>query len=126
MPLPWRKAPEQGTPFNELIMGSTTAETPGVNTTAQGSAEAKTAVAGSDKAIGYVGFIYANGDKIGVLDIDGVGPDVKNIKDGAYKLNRHLYLYTFDQPTPCAQKFIDFMAGPEGQKVAQENGFIPL
>jgi len=112
--------------FNELVMGSTTAETPGVSTSAQGSAEVKTAVTGSDKAIGYIGFSYAESGDIGVLKYEGVNPDVKNIKSGSYPLNRHLYFYTFGQPTSCAQKFIDFVLSADGQKLAEENGFIAL
>ncbi len=111
--------------FNEDIMGSKSAETPGVSTVAAGSAEVKTAITGSDKAIGYLGFSYIKGD-IGALTLDGVVPSVQTIKDGTYKLHRHLYLYTFGEPTACAQKFIDFVTGAEGQKVAEENGFIPL
>jgi phosphate transport system substrate-binding protein len=42
--------------FDEVIMGDKGAETPGVDTVALGSAEVKTALAGSDKAIGYLGF----------------------------------------------------------------------
>jgi len=112
--------------FNELIMGSTTAETPGVSTTAQGSAEVKTAVTGSDKALGYIGFSYAESGDLGALKYEGVSPDVKNIKSGSYPLARHLYFYTFGQPTSCAQKFVDFVLSSEGQKIAEENGFIPL
>ncbi|VVB62726.1 PBP superfamily domain protein [uncultured archaeon] len=112
--------------FNELVMGSTTAETLGVSTVAAGSAEVKTAVTGSDKAIGYIGFSYAEGGDLGVLTYEGVSPNVKNIKTGSYPLHRHLYFYTWGQPTPCAQKYIDFVIGPEGQKIAEENGFIPL
>jgi phosphate transport system substrate-binding protein len=112
--------------FNELIMGSTTAETPGVSTIAQGSAEVKTAVTGSDKAIGYLGFSYAESVDLGVLKYEGVTPAVENIKSGSYPLNRHLYFYTFGQPTSCAQKFIDFVLSADGQKLAEENGFIAL
>ncbi len=112
--------------FNELIMGSTTAETPGVSTVAQGSAEVKTAVTGSDKAIGYVGFSYAESGDLGVLTYEGVKPAVQNIKSGSYPLARHLYFYTWGSPTSCAQKFIDFVLSADGQKIADENGFIPL
>lgn len=112
--------------FNELIMGSTTAETPGVKTVGQGSAEVKTAVTGSDNAIGYVGFSYAETGDVGVLTYEGVSPDAKNIKSGSYPLARHLYLYTWGQPTSCAQKFIDFVLSADGQKIADENGFIPI
>lgn len=112
--------------FNELIMGSTTAETPGVKTTSMSSAEVKTAVTGSDNAIGYVGFSYAKSGDVGVLKYEGISPDVKNIKSGSYPLARHLYFYTWGQPTPCAQKFIDFVLSSEGQKIADENGFVPI
>ncbi len=112
--------------FNELVMGSTTAETPGVSTVAAASSEVKTAVTGSDKAIGYVGFSYAESGDLGALAYEDVKPDVKNIRSGSYPLARHLYFYTWGQPTPCAQKFIDFVIGPEGQKIADENGFIPM
>ncbi|VVB72150.1 PBP superfamily domain protein [uncultured archaeon] len=112
--------------FNELVMGSTTTETPGVSTVAQGNSEVKTAVTGSDKAIGYVGFSYAKGGDLGVLKYEDVMPAVENIKSGSYPLNRHLYFYTWGQPTPCAQKFIDFVLSTPGQKIAEENGFIPL
>ena len=112
--------------FNEDIMGDKSAETPGVNTVAAGNAEVKTAIIGSDKAIGYLGFDYIQGGNIRGLTLDGVAPSVQTIKDGTYKLHRQLFLYTFGEPTPCAQKYIDFVTGPEGQKVAEENGFIPL
>lgn len=112
--------------FNELVMGSTSAETPGVNTNAAGNAEVKTAITGSDKAIGYLGFSYAESGDLGVLTYEGVSPDVKNIKSGSYPLARHLYFYTLGEPTSCAQKFIDFVLSAEGQKIAEENGFIPV
>jgi len=112
--------------FNELVMGSTTAETPGVSTAAGSNAEVKTAITGSNKAIGYIGFSYAKSGDLGVLTYEGVKPDVRNIKSGSYPLARHLYFYTWGNPTPCAQKFIDFVIGSEGQKIAEENGFIPV
>lgn len=112
--------------FNEDIMGDKAAETPGVSTTAMGSAEIKTAIVNADNAIGYLGFSYASGGNIEPLSLDGVMPSIQSIKDGSYKLHRHLYFYTFGEPTPCARKFIDFVTSPEGQKIAEENGFIAL
>jgi phosphate transport system substrate-binding protein len=112
--------------FNEDIMGDKIAETPGVSTVAAGNAEVKTAIVGSDKAIGYLGFNYVQGGNIRALTLDGVAPSTQTIKDGTYELHRQLFLYTLGEPTPCAQKFIDFVTGPEGQKVAEENGFIPI
>jgi phosphate transport system substrate-binding protein len=111
--------------FNELIMGSTKAETK-ESTVAQGSAEVKTSIVGSDKAIGYVGFSYIQDDAIKAVVLDGVMPTIQSIKDGSYLLHRHLYFYTFGDPKPGAKVFIDFVTGKDGQKIAQENGFIPL
>ena len=112
--------------FNELVMGSATAETPGVKTVALSSSEVKTAITGSDKAIGYLGFSYAESGDLGALTYEGVSPNVNNIKSGSYPLARHLYFYTWGQPTSCAQKFIDFVLSAAGQKIADDNGFVPI
>jgi phosphate transport system substrate-binding protein len=112
--------------FLEDIMGDKKAETPGVNTVASSNAEVRTALTGSDKAIGYLGFSYAEDGALGVISLDGVVPTAKTIKDGSYELNRKLYFYTFGDAAPGAEAFIKFMTGSEGQKVAEENGFVPL
>lgn len=112
--------------FNEDIMGSKAAETPGVNTVAGSNAEVRTAITGSDKAIGYLGFSYAEDGQVGMITLDGVAPSAGTIKDGSYELARKLYFYTFGDATAGSQAFIDFMTGAEGQKVADEYGFVPL
>lgn len=112
--------------FNEEIMGNKGAETPGVNTVASSNAEIRTALTGSDKAIGYLGFSYAEDGSVGAITLDGVKPTVATIKDGSYELNRKLYFYTFGDAKAGAKAFIDFMVGSKGQKVAEENGFVPL
>jgi len=112
--------------FNEDIMGSKAAETPGVNTVTSSNAEVRTAITGSDKAIGYLGFSYAEDGSVGVITLDGVKPTKETIKSGSYELNRKLYLYTFGEAKPGAKAFIDFMTGSEGQKIAEENGFVAL
>lgn len=112
--------------FNEDIMDDKKAETPGVNTVAGSNAEIRTALTGSDKAIGYLGFSYAEDGAVGMITLDGVKPTAETIKDGSYELARKLYFYTFGDATAGAQAFIDFMVGDEGQKVAEEYGFVPL
>lgn len=111
--------------FNEIVLGSRDAETPGVNTVAMGGAEVKTAISGSNKAIGYLGFNYLGGRVAGIA-FDGVMPTYENIKLDLYELQRHLYFYTFGKPSAGAQAFIDFVQGPEGQKIAAEEGFISI
>jgi len=112
--------------FNEVIFGNITVETPGVDTVALGSAEVKTAIAGSDKGIGYLGFSYAEGDNIRTVSLDGVMPSVKSIRNGSYELGRPLFLYSFNRPKPGAIAFIRFVQSPLGQKIGEENGFIPV
>ncbi len=112
--------------FNEDIMGNKAAETPGVNTVANSNAEVRTAITGSDKAIGYLGFSYAEDGSVGVVTLDGVKPTKETIKKGSYELNRKLYFYTFGGAKPGAKAFIDFMTRSRGQKIAEENGYVTL
>jgi phosphate transport system substrate-binding protein len=112
--------------FNEDIMDDKKAETPGVNTVAGSNAEIRTALTGSDKAIGYLGFSYAEDGAVGMITLDGVKPTAETIKDESYELARKLYFYTFGDATKGAQAFIDYMMGEDGQKVAEEYGFVPL
>jgi phosphate transport system substrate-binding protein len=112
--------------FDEIILGNKKAETPGVKTIAMSSAEVKTAISGSDRAIGYLGYSYIQGEGIGVIALDGEQMTIETIKHGSYPLARKLYLVTFGAPTPGAKSYIDFLSGPYGQKIAEENGFIPV
>ena len=112
--------------FDEDILGSRSAETPGVSTVANSNAEVATAVSGSNKAIGYVGYNYVRGVSMKVVPVDGVLPTLRTIKDGSYGLGRKLYLVSNGNPTQGARTFIDFVLGGQGQEIALENGFIPL
>lgn len=110
--------------FNEAVLEDVMAETPGVDTVAYSGAEVKTAISGSDRAIGYVGFNYLGGGVQGIA-FNGIVPSYENIKLDIYELKRDLYFYTFGDPSPGARAFIDFVMGPEGQRIAAEEGFIP-
>lgn len=111
--------------FNEIIMGSREAETPGVSIEALDSSEVKAAIVGSDKAIGYLGYSYVKTGGVRAISLDGVPPTIENIRSGRYRLARKLYFCTFGDPTPGAKAFIDFVLGPEGRRIAEEHGFIP-
>ncbi len=110
--------------FNEIVLGSSGAETPGVDTVAMGAAEVKTAISGSDRAIGYLGFNYLGGDVVGIA-YNGISPTYGNIRLDIYELHRHLYFYTFENPSEGAMQFIEFVLGPEGRRIAADEGFIP-
>lgn len=111
--------------FNEIIMGSAAAETPGVSIEAMDSSEVKTAILGSDRAIGYLGYSYVKTGGVMPIALDGVHPTMDNIRSGNYTLARKLYFYTFGEPTAGAKTFIEFVLGPHGRRIAEMNGFIP-
>ncbi len=127
MILPVARIPGSGTgdTFNERIMGSSRAETEGVEVNAMENAEIKTLIVQSDKAIGYLGIGYAKTGDIRPLAIDGVSPSAENVKSLAYKLSRPLYLYTWDGTSEAEAEFINFVLGPEGQRIMEEEGFFP-
>ena len=112
--------------FNEIIMGSKEAETPAVSYDAGESSEVKFSTQRSDNAIGYMGYSFVMTGDTKVISLDGVQPTIENIKNGTYPLARKLYFITLGEPSPGAKAFIDYILSPEGQKIAVENGFIPI
>ncbi len=112
--------------FLEDIFGDKKAETPGVNSYEGSSSGIKTAITGSDKAIGYLGYSYSLSGNLGAIGLDGVQPSPETIKNKTYALSRALYLVTFGDAKSGAEAFINFCKGTEGQKIASSNGFITL
>ncbi|MDD1734838.1 MAG: phosphate ABC transporter substrate-binding protein [Methanothrix sp.] len=111
--------------FNEIIMGSREAETPGVAYDSGESSEVKFSTQRSDNAIGYMGYSFVMRGDARVISLDGIDPTIENIKNGSYPLARKLYFVTLGQPSPGAGAFIDYILSPEGQQIAIDNGFIP-
>jgi len=84
------------------------------------------AVAGNPRALGYVGYGYLT-DTIKTLTVDGIEGTIPNAKSGQFPISRKLYKYVNELKYSAeAQKYIDFVMGPEGQKLVQEAGFIPV
>ena len=81
------------------------------------------AVAGNKYAIGYVGLGYLN-DSLKGLKVGGIMASGKTAKDGSYPVARELYMFTPGEPAGAAKAYIDFVKGPEGQKIAEEEGFV--
>ncbi|HNX39672.1 MAG TPA: phosphate ABC transporter substrate-binding protein [Methanothrix sp.] len=112
--------------FHEVVMGSKEAEAPGVIIESADSSEVKTAIQGSDNAIGYMGYSYVMRGDTKVLSLDGVYPSIENIKNGTYPIARKLYFVTLGDPSAGSRAFIDYVLSTEGQQIATENGFIPV
>ena len=84
----------------------------------------RTKVNSENNAIGYLSFGYTEGLK--TISIGGVVPTVENGQNGKYPIVRRLYFLTKSIPTGVVKAYIDFCRGPEGQSIAQKEGYIPL
>ena len=82
-------------------------------------------VAKTPGAIGYVGLGYLT-DSVKPLKIDGVVPGRDTVLSGKYPVSRPLFMYTNGSPKGAVKEFIDFVTGPEGQKIVDEEGFVAL
>ena len=83
------------------------------------------AVSGSDVGIGYVGLGYVS-DETPALKINGISPSAATIKDESYPISRSLHMYTNGAPTDAVEEFLNFVMGPDGQAIVEEEGFISI
>ncbi len=90
----------------------------------------------SKGGIGYVGLAYAKrAAKEGTIHIVAVsrkaGEEAIPASDEAvasekYPIFRYLYCYTAGKPTGLAKAFLDFVKGPEGQKIVEKIGYVAV
>jgi phosphate transport system substrate-binding protein len=92
------------------------------------------AVEGSDDALGWVGFAFAEGaDGVKLLAVDGgegcVPPTVETIADGSYPISRPLYLYVNPdkaEENPAVAAFVDFYLSDAGVSAVSDVGYVEL
>lgn len=82
-------------------------------------------VAQTPQGIGYVGLGYITSD-VKALDIDGVKADKETVLSNKYPISRPLFMYTNGTPQGAVKSFLDFVLGAEGQKLAEEEGFVAI
>lgn len=86
----------------------------------------------SDKAIGYSVYYYANSmyskDTVKFIHVDGIEPNNENISNGKYPFTSAYYaVLKKDEPKDSnARKLLSFLLSVEGQKLAEESGYVPL
>lgn len=76
-------------------------------------------------AIGYVGLGYLT-DDVKVIEVDGVAASIDSALDGSYVLSRGLYMYSNGEPADVMKAYLDWILGPEGQKIVEDQGFVPV
>lgn len=96
-----------------------------------GSKEVVELVGNTPTAIGYSGMGYASGH-VKMLAVvqkageKGVLPSVENTQKKTYPLARSLLIYTLGEPQGAVKKYIDWMMSEQGQKIVEDNGYVPL
>jgi len=76
--------------------------------------------------VGYIGLAYTKASGIKVVPIDGASPSKESVLAKSYPYARPTFFYTNGEPTGVAKEFIDFTVGPEGQKIVEQVGFVPI
>ncbi|MBI5592706.1 MAG: phosphate ABC transporter substrate-binding protein [Deltaproteobacteria bacterium] len=82
-------------------------------------------VTNNPNAIGYIGLGYLD-KSVKALTANGIVGSKETTLNKTYPISRPLYMYT---PVPAAgdvKNFLDFVMSDKGQKLVEEEGFIPL
>ena len=82
-------------------------------------------VAQDEYAIGYLS-LGSLDDSVKAVKVDGSEATAENIKNGSYKISRPFNIATKEDLSDAAQDFEDFILSTEGQKVVEDNKYIPL
>lgn len=88
---------------------------------------AKTTVATTPGAIGYVSFDSVD-DTVKTLKVGGVEISTDTIKDGSYTLQRPFVMVTKEgaELSDAAQAFLDYVLSDEGQEVCVQVGLVSI
>lgn len=82
-------------------------------------------VSTNPNAIGFVSLAEIRDNNVKILTIDNVKANKESVNDGSYPLQRS-FLFLTKNPEEKTSKFIDWILSPEGQKIVEENGLIPV
>lgn len=85
----------------------------------------KTSVASNDAAIGYISLGVLD-NTVKALKVDGIEATVDNVKAETYTVFRPFLMVTKGEPKPLAKAFIDYILSADGQKIVEEEKFIPV
>lgn len=81
-------------------------------------------------SLGYSFRYYASkmnqNENLQLLSVNGIAPTVENIRNGSYPFSVSVYMVTARQPTPNTQKLMDWFLSPQGQKLVEDVGYVPV
>ena len=76
--------------------------------------------------VGYVGLAYMKAGGIKVVPIDGELPTQQSVIAHKWPYARPTFYYTNGDPQGAAREFLQFTIGPDGQKIVDRVGFVPI
>ncbi len=82
-------------------------------------------VATTPNTIGYVS-LGSLSDTVKALKVENVTPSTETVLSGKYKISRPFLYVAGGELSEAAQKYVDFVMSPEGQKIVEESGFIKV
>ena len=82
-------------------------------------------VASTPGSIGYVSLDVLD-DTVKAVKIDGAEASVDNVKNGSYKVVRPFNIVLGKKASDAANDFVSYIMSAEGQKIVQDNGYIPV
>jgi len=110
--------------FEEIVMAKEEISSRAIVQNSTGAV--KTTVQNDPNAIGYIS-LAALDNNVKAPTIDGVECTVQNIQNGSYLIARpFLFLTNEVREDGLVKAFIDYVLSDEGQKIAVEEGLVPV
>lgn len=107
--------------FVRLIMGQERISRRALTQESNGAV--KELVKGDPATIGYMSLGLV-GKELKAVPVEGARPTAENVLAGRYTLARPLLFVTKGATGPAAQKFVDFVLSPEGQRLLETEGLV--
>lgn len=83
-----------------------------------------------NNAIGYTFRYYStemvNNDKIRLLQVNGIEPNVETIRSGDYPIAKEFYAVTAGSTNPNVDKLIEWILSDQGQEIVEKTGYVGI
>lgn len=109
--------------FEHLVMGKHEVTPAALVQDSNGSV--REIVAGDPYSLAYISAGLVD-QRVKGLAIDGIFPTRENIKNHTYKLVRRFLLVARTEPTGSCKAFLNFVLGPNGQKILEAEGLVGM
>lgn len=86
------------------------------------------ALAATPNALGITSMtvVEQSAGRVKALTLNGVAPTPENVRSGRYVLTREYLFVVQGEPAGATKKFLDFVRGPEGERILLANGAVPV